>query len=249
MSDSYGDIRARHLTSRPTGTRDGDNASQPGTERFRDRRERMSTLTEIPELAAHLIEDVGWTQGEMEEADGSVCLHGAIRECTPQKGDAEIVRALARQQGLTEGWNDKAVRTEGEVLSALRHLDVSDDALAATFGPNWELVVGVIRRAATLTDDEVQRMGAAWDAALGSAWEAARGAARVAAWGAARVAARATARGADAALAAARAAALGATRAATLACVVRDLITPEQFDILTGPWVSVVGPFEAGENA
>jgi hypothetical protein len=199
----------------------------------------MSTLTDIPELAAHLIEDVGWKQGKIGGAGGKVCLHGAIRECAPQKGDAEIVRALARTQGFTEDWNDNDDRTESEVLSALRHLDVSDDALAATFGPNWELVVGVIRRAAVLTEDEMQRMVKAWYAA----WDAV--AAWDATWDAARDPAAARAAALVAVWAAIRDVAWDAVWAAALACVVRDLITPEQFDILTGPWVSVVGPFEA----
>jgi hypothetical protein len=93
--------------------------------------------------------------------------------------------------------------------------------------------------------------GAAQDAAWGAARDAARDVAQDAAWGAARDAARGAAQDAaqdaardvarDVAWGAARDAARGAARDAAWALVVRDLIAPEQFDTLTGPWVSVMG--------
>jgi hypothetical protein len=80
---------------------------------------------------------------------------------------------------------------------------------------------------------------AAWDAA----GDAARSAARSAAWSAARYAAWDAARSAawDAAWDAAWAAAWSAARSAAWALMVKDLITPEQFDLLYGPWASVMG--------
>ena len=126
------------------------------------------------------------------------------------------------------------------------------------FGPNGEAVVAVIDRASRLTLGEVERLAAAWDAAWdaargaawGAAWDAARDAAwdaaRDAAWGAAWDAARDAARDAawDAARDAARAAVWGAARPAAWGAVahcVRDLITPEQFELLAGPWNTVIG--------
>ena len=125
-------------------------------------------------------------------------------------------------------------------------------------GPNGEAVAALIERARSLTADEIQRLGAAWDAARvaagSAAWDAAWDAARVAAWdaargaagsaagSAARVAAGSAARGAarGAALDAARGAAGGAAGGAAVGLVVRDLITPEQFGILYGQWASVI---------
>ena len=95
-------------------------------------------------------------------------------------------------------------------------------------GPNGEAVVALIERCRTLTHDEIKRLAAAWDAA----WYAARAAARTAAWYATR----------DAARYAAWNAAWDAARAAALALLVKDLITPEQFEILYGPWRSVMEP-------
>ena len=128
-------------------------------------------------------------------------------------------------------------------------------------GPNGEAVADVIERCKTLTDEQAKHLAAAraatplgtplgpplgtplgtplgpplgtplWDAARAAAWAAARDAAWDAAWDAARAAAR------DAAWDAAR----DAARDAALALLVHDLITAEQFDLLYGPWQSVMG--------
>ena len=89
-------------------------------------------------------------------------------------------------------------------------------------GPNGEAVADLIERARHLTVDEIRRLVYAWDAA--------RVAARAAAWDAARAAA----------LRAAWDAAWEAAWDAAIALLVRDLITPEQFDLLYGPWASVM---------
>ena len=128
-------------------------------------------------------------------------------------------------------------------------------------GPNGEAVVAVIERAEVLTATEANQLwgaqgaawGAAWYAAVGGARYAARDArgARGAAWdaacraaqGAAAGGARYAARGAwDAAWGAAWEAAQDSARVAALAELTRDLITPEQYQTLAGPWLSVVTP-------
>ena len=112
------------------------------------------------EPAADYIKTHGWTQGTMEHA-GAVCLTGALRACSPQPGDWLIARAVYRAQEHAEKWNDDAGRTEAEVTEYLRTHPVTDDVLAATFGPNWETVVRLVRRVAAITQAE----DAAWDAA------------------------------------------------------------------------------------
>jgi len=109
-------------------------------------------------------------------------------------------------------------------------------------GPNGEEVAALIARATFLTAARL----AAWDAARLAARDAARlaarDAARLAAWDATRLAARDAAR--LAARDATRLAAWDARNAAwdaALGLVVRDLIAPEQFDLLYGPWASVIG--------
>jgi hypothetical protein len=126
-------------------------------------------------------------------------------------------------------------------LSVVREID-SHLAL----GPNGREVAALIDRARRLTPEESEALGAAWDAARhaaryaawDAAWDAAWAATRVAAWDAARDAASDAARGV--ARNAAPYAARDAARNAASALVVRDLITLEQFDVLYGPWRSVI---------
>ena len=91
------------------------------------------------------------------------------------------------------------------------------------FGPQGAEVVAILERCGRLTAEEVERLRAARIAAREAAWVAARDAARDAAWVAARDAAR------------------GAARDAAAATLVRDLITPEDYDQLMGPWREVMG--------
>jgi hypothetical protein len=133
-------------------------------------------------------------------------------------------------------------------------------------GANGQQIVAIIIALKSITYKQAQELGAArgaarvaawgaawvaaWDAARGAAWDAARGAAWVAAWDAARGAAWDAARDAtwdaarDAAWDAARGAAWDAARDAILALLTQDIITAEQFEILTGPWASVMGSLE-----
>jgi hypothetical protein len=204
-------------------------------------------LTHVAREAADWLDTHEWIQNSWGDSERG-CLHQAVRVCDPQPGDGFIVSAVLTQQGWSTSWNDTDGRTKDEVTDLLRRVSVTDAELEATFGPNWSDGIDVVRKAAALTDQQAQAIRAAWDAARDAAWVAAwvaaGDAAWVAAWVAARdaagVAARDAARGA--AWDAARDAAGVAARDAALASVVRDLITPEQYDILTGPWVAVMGP-------
>jgi hypothetical protein len=155
-----------------------------------------------------------WVKKIWYAADGSVCLHGAIRRCQPIPGDAHLVEQVAECQGWGPSWNDDDGTTWPMVRERAAHIEVTDADLADTFGPQWQEIVTLVRRAAVLTDDEAQRLAAARAAA--PAWAVAP--ARAAAWAAARDAAPARARaaawaaGRDAA--ATRAAAWAASRAA-----------------------------------
>jgi hypothetical protein len=112
-------------------------------------------------------------------------------------------------------------------LSVVRELDSH-----LVFGPNGREVAALIDRAGRLTSEEAKALDAAWDAARdvathaawAAAWRGSRLAARNVAWHAARSATGNVA--------------WHAARNAASALVVRDLITPEQFDTLYGPWES-----------
>ena len=148
---------------------------------------------------------------------------------------------------------------QGENKFGFRQLQVVRELpVRQCFGTNGDQVVALLNRCAELTADEVTRLAAAWNIVRDTAWNIAT-AARIAAWDIVRdaAAARIAARNAawDAAVAAAtdwntnaRNAAIAWDVAtdiawdAAVALVVRDLIDSTQFDILTGPWVSVIGP-------
>jgi hypothetical protein len=185
--------------------------------------------------AAGVIRERGWIKGGLENSDG-VCLTGALQYCQPVPGDWLIARAVARHRGHGENWNDETGRTRSQVLAWLEAAEpITDAELGAVFGPQWEAVVALVRRAAILTPDEGEALRAARDAA--------RDAGRVAAWVAARDAAW------DAAWNAARDAALDAAGDAAGALVVRDVLAPEHYATLTRPWVSVIGPVHPDDRS
>jgi hypothetical protein len=120
-------------------------------------------------------------------------------------------------------------------LTVVREIDAY-----LALGPNGHHVATVIERTQSLTYAEADDCDAAWwSATWGAAAWAARGAACSAAGSAARGAACSAA--CSAAGSAARAAARGVAADAATALLVRDLISPEQFDILCGPWEKVFG--------
>jgi len=100
------------------------------------------------------------------------------------------------------------------------------------FGPQGVEVVAVITRAKTLTRAEAKQLGATRAAIRAATWAATQ-----AVWYAVWYAVRDV----DAALDAAWETGRDATWNAALAVLTRDLITPEQFDILYGPWREVIG--------
>jgi hypothetical protein len=112
-------------------------------------------------------------------------------------------------------------------------------------GPNGEAVAAFIDRCRTMTPEQLTRLAAARDAARSAAWDAAWAAAWDAAWAAARDAAReaaweaAWAAARDAVWDAARDAVWDAAWDAAIAILVRDLITPKQYDILVKPFRDV----------
>jgi hypothetical protein len=199
----------------------------------------MNPVIIIPE--ADLVAILGrngehWVQQSW--GDGvSACLHGAIRRCQPQPGDAFLIEQVANRQAWGTQWNDATSTTWQMVRDRLANIQVTDADLADTFGPQWEAIVALIRRAAIMTAADVQQVTAPRPVA--------RAAARVTARSAALAASRTPAWAA--AVAAARDVVWDGTWAAAAALVVRDLIgqhgfTQEHYDTLTGPWRTVIGP-------
>ena len=120
-------------------------------------------------------------------------------------------------------------------LTVVREVDAYQ-----ALGPQGEQIAVLIDRAGKLTAGEAEKLVAAEGAAGDAAWDAAWEAAWEAAWRAVRDAGRRAVE--EAAWEATRSAAWYAARDAALALVVRDLISKEHYDLLTGPWVQVIGP-------
>ena len=178
-----------------------------------------------------------WTRGwgTPDDSTQPTCLHGAIRFCAPVPGDARLIEQVGARFGFGTFANDQAADFAAVESLIRAHADISDDMLADTFGPQWQPIVVLVRRAAILTSAEAKALDAARAAALDAALDAARDAARAATRAATRAAW-------DAARAAARDAALDAARALVARDQVGDTFTQAHYDTLTRPWATVIGP-------
>lgn len=139
--------------------------------------------------------------------------------CTSMQWPCRLARVEATDAAV---WTPDATALPDKRAAVVWLVTAEVDAWQA-LGPQGREVVAIIDRARMLTTDELRQLGAARVAA--------RGAARVAAWDATRNAAR------DATWDAA----WNAARDAALATLVRDLITPKQYDLLMAPWRTVIG--------
>ena len=182
-----------------------------------------------------------WTRGwgTPDDSTQPTCLHGAIRFCAPVPGDAQLIEQVGARFGFGTFANDQAADFAAVESLIRAHADISDDMLADTFGPQWQPIVVLVRRAAILTSAEAKALDAARTAARAAARDAALDAARDAARAATRAATRAAW---DAARAAARDAALDAARALVVRDQVGDTFTQAHYDTLTRPWATVIGP-------
>lgn len=213
-----------------------------------------TTLHDLPNAAADYIATHGWTQDTLRDESGSVCLTGALRACSPRTGDWLIAREVFRNQDHAEDWNDEADRIASEVMGYLRSHPITDADLATTFGPQWQQIVALIRRAAILTSEEQQGLVAAvpaWRDAQLAVLLAAEDSDRDAAWGAAGEAAQDAAQDSaehgtwNAAWSPPKLAAGYVAQSAARALVVADLVG--QYDLeqhhieaLLFPWQTVI---------
>ncbi|MEM7342467.1 MAG: hypothetical protein AAF467_27765 [Actinomycetota bacterium] len=206
----------------------------------------------VDEVLEALDHGDNWIQGRWTDGNGRMCLHQGIRVCHPMPGDAYLIEAVAMQQGWGPTFNDNPDTTFDALKQRLvEHREVFPDELEAAFGPQWALIVRLVRTAATLTTEQAHLVAAARNAARYAARYAAWNAAQAAARNAAQDAARAAALDAAwaAAQAAARAAAWEAAWDAAGALTMRDLIgqhgfTQAHYDTLTAPWRTVFPNFE-----
>lgn len=134
----------------------------------------IDNLNLLPHLAADYMRQVGWTQGTEQDADGHVCLTGALRLCSPVPGDGYLAREVFRRRGRAESWNDSPGRTADEVIDYLASSEITDTELEDTFGPRWREIVAQVRAISGASREQLDRLAAAWTAAGAAAWAAAR---------------------------------------------------------------------------
>ena len=115
-----------------------------------------------------------WTKKTYSKGS-AMCLHGAIRHCNLQPGDPQIIEQVAALKGWGTEFNDNPDTGWADIKKVINGgINITDADLLETFGPQWEPIVALVRRAAILTTDEVRRLTTVWDAA----WDDMRGASR-----------------------------------------------------------------------
>jgi hypothetical protein len=181
-----------------------------------------------------------WIKGAWANGD-SMCLHVAIRRSQIQPGDALIIERVAENQGWGVTWNEGSATTWSDIRKRLSCVAVTDMDLANTFGPQWVQVVELVRRAALLTPAEAVALDKAWEAAKIPSWESELDFVANDRWDAAGIAA-----GIAAGEVLENAAWDPAWHAAG-ALAVRNLVgefnfTQARYNLVTGPWASVIGP-------
>lgn len=133
----------------------------------------------IPDLAVGLRQVVTTfhrqypTDTASSMADG-FSAHLAATTCPGlPPGNADILRAVLRQAGLTEDWESKPGRTRDEVLARLASVTITPGVLAATFGPEANAVVSFLRQTAGLSAAQLKALNdAPVDSARGTAVDA-----------------------------------------------------------------------------
>lgn len=209
------------------------------------------SLTEACRAAARYIGEHGWTQGRMENKRGQVCLTGALKHCTPVPGDFELAREVHRYRGRGEEWNDTDVRDSEDVIGYLSTTEITNADLEEVFGPQWRVIVTVVRTIAAATDQQLEQLAAcersrAGRGSLDALQDAMRAEVRVETWAAARDAVATAAWRYDALTLeqsyAARYIACDMVRAVLLAdAVERNGTTAEHITALAAPYISVFG--------
>ena len=160
-----------------------------------------------------------------EHASSYLSVSVTPTDCTGMRWPCRLFEVMPAGEVVTPEPNSLPNKRAAVAWQIVRELPATD-----ALGPQGVQVAALIERADRLTDVEARRLFDAWDAAMGAEWHPAKTAAF------AVDAARTTAE--DTVWAAVHVAAGDAG----LALVVRDLISVEHYDALTGPWRTIIGP-------
>ena len=103
----------------------------------------ITSLNDLSRKSAGLITLNGWVQNSMRGENGEMCIIAAAHSAAPDvelPGMSHVLREVLNWLHRAEQWNDTPGRQKGEVITFLDHLNVTEDHLVDTFGPQWELV-------------------------------------------------------------------------------------------------------------
>lgn len=170
-------------------------------------------------------------------ASGYLSVASVPTDCTGMEWPCRLLEVEAVGEVTTP---NRALphKRAGVAFRVLREVPATE-----ALGPQGEHVAALIRSVPDITSTPTERVALAWDATWYAALDAVRDTARDAAWNAARDAVR------DATWYAARDAVRAATWYAALALLVRDIITTEDYDALTRPWRTAIGPIHPDDPA
>ena len=168
----------------------------------------------------------------MDHADSHLSVATAPTDCTGFEWPCRLLEVEPAWEVVTPEPHLLPHKRASKAWRVVRELDPR-----LALGPNADRVLAVIERAGRLTGAEEDRMAAVRTTAWYSAVNAAEAAARVAAW----VAAENATRVAVTARAAMGVAVRDAAGDAAQAELMRDLITQDQYNILTESWRAGVG--------
>ena len=166
-----------------------------------------------------------------EHASSYLSVSVTPTDCTGMRWPCRLFEVMPAGEVVTPEPDSFPNKRAAVAWQIVRELPATD-----ALGPQGVQVAALIERADRLTDVEARRLFDAWDAAMGAEWHPAKTAAF------AIDAARTTAE--DTVWAAVHVAAGDAG----LALVVRDLISVEHYDALTGPWRTIIGPIHPDDN-
>ena len=172
-----------------------------------------------------------------DRASGYLSVASVPTDCTGMEWPCRLLEVAAVGDVTTPNWALPHKRA-GVAFRVLREVPATE-----ALGPQGEHVAALIRSIPDITRTPAERVALAWDATWDAALDAVRDAALDAAWDAARDAAW------DATWDAAWYAAWDAARDAALALLVRDIITTEDYDALTRPWRTAIGPIHPDDPA
>ena len=83
---------------------------------------KQAIISEISNRAADCIEEHGWCQGTIMDAEGRLCMVGALMKAgVDARGSGEVLWAWESKLNFDPPeWNDEEGRTKEEVIEFLR---------------------------------------------------------------------------------------------------------------------------------